>query len=711
MSQARHTGKIVLTPARTLDPHGTVMITGGTGMLGGVFAEHLITAYGVRHLVLVSRRGPAAAGADELHQRLTRLGAQVSIYSCDTADPDQLTTLLETIPTAHRLTGIIHTAGILDDAVLTEMTGDQLDSVLSAKADSACHLDQLTADMDLDAFIVFSSAAGVLGAPGQANYAAANAVLDALAQQRHRQHRHTLSLAWGYWQTSSGMTAHLDSADQARLTRVGLTPITTAQGLALFDAALTHHHPTLVAATLNRPALTELARRNTLPAILSALTHTRPQAASASPDTLTKRLASQTPNQQRATLTTLVITTTAAVLAHPDPTTLNPDRLFKDLGTDSLAALELRNSLSAQTGLSLPATLVFDHPSPTAVVAYLADLLGEAGEYDASRNSPVALREPTQSINGASGSGVAEDSLGLLLREGFRSGKTQEALSLLKAAAILRPTIQSCPGMPPHIASPPTTFTHGPSLPHLIFLCTSVPNTGVHKYLRIASKFKEVRPVSAIPLPGFLQGEALPHSSEAAIELLAHVVTTLADDKPFVLAGYSSGGNVAYALAKHFEDIQNANLSGVALLDTFESEDIAADSLLRDFVRDITDETADEARMYKAGNLVTKFTAAATWTDITRGLYRGPLETDVLFLQCTRPWGLPSESGELEYFLAEPWNESQTVRKVPADHRSILREGSGMAAQIIEEWIGRNRIPEPRHRDTATAEKKRSKQA
>ncbi|WP_428842095.1 SDR family NAD(P)-dependent oxidoreductase, partial [Mycobacterium riyadhense] len=372
MSQARHTGKLVLIPPTSWDPQGTVLITGGTGTLGSVFAEHLITHYGMRHLLLVSRRGPNAPGAAELHQRLTELGAHVTITACDTSNPTELATLLNTIPTQHRLTAIIHTAGVLDDAVVTELTSTQLHTVLHAKADPAWHLHQLTSDHDLAAFVMFSSATATLGNPGQANYAAANAVLDALAHH----HPHATSLAWGYWQTPSGMTAHLSELDQARVTRDGLTPITTDHGLTLFDTALTHHQPTLIPAPINPAALNRLARHNTLPAILSALTTTRPQAASAvSPQTLTTRLATQTPDQQRHTLLTLVVTTTATVLAHPDPATLDPDRPFKDLGIDSLTALELRNTLTQHTGLTLPPTLIFDHPTPNAIAEHLLNQL------------------------------------------------------------------------------------------------------------------------------------------------------------------------------------------------------------------------------------------------------------------------------------------------------------------------------------------------
>ncbi len=375
MSQARHTGKIVLIPPAVLDPEGTVLITGGTGMLGALFAEHLVTHYGVEHLLLVSRSGPDASGASELQQRLARLGAQVAIVACDTSNPAELAAALDTIDASHPLTAVIHTAGVLDDAVVAELSPQQLDAVLAAKADAAWHLHHLTAERDLAAFVLFSSAAGILGSPGQANYAAANAFLDALARHRHHTQRRATSVAWGYWQTPSGMTAHLNTTELTRLTSTGLTPITNEHGLALFDAALTSQRPNLLASPFNAGALNRHARNNTLDPILSALTTSRPQAATASPRTLAAQLATQTPRQRLDTLTAMVTATTAAVLAHPDPAALDPDRPFKDLGIDSLTALELRNTLNQRTGLTLPATLALDHPSPTMLATHLADLL------------------------------------------------------------------------------------------------------------------------------------------------------------------------------------------------------------------------------------------------------------------------------------------------------------------------------------------------
>ena len=386
-------------PSRAVfDPQGTVLITGGTGTLGGLFAEHLVRGYGVRHLLLASRSGPAGAGAGELHARLTGLGAQVTISACDVGDAAQLGALLEAIPARHRLSAVIHTAAVLEDAVIGELTGEQLDTVLAAKADAAWHLHHLTRDADLDAFVVFSSVAAVVGVGGQANYAAANAFCDALAY--HRRHRQqATSLAWGYW-PGTGLTARLSSAEQTRLTRAGLAPISNGDGLALFDAALSQQQPYLIVSPFNTAALARQARQQTLPAILSGLTRARRQAAtSAGPDTLAAQLAVQTPDKQLQTLTALVATATATVLAHPDPAALDTDRPFKDLGIDSLTALELRNALTAQTGLSLPATLVFDQPTPAALAGYLVSLLdGATTPVAAGTRAPARVDEPVAVI-------------------------------------------------------------------------------------------------------------------------------------------------------------------------------------------------------------------------------------------------------------------------------------------------------------------------
>ena len=255
MSRARHIGKVVFTVPTPLDPDGTVLITGGTGVLGTLMARHLVTRHGARNLLLVSRKGRAAEGAAAIESELTKLGASVRIASCDAADRDSLQGLLTEIPAEHPLSAVIHAAGVLDDAVFAAQTPHHLDSVLRPKIDAAWNLHQLTASADLSAFVLFSSAAGVLGSAGQANYAAANAFLDALAQHRRQQGLPAVSMAWGWWAQATGMTGHLDERDRARMSRNGFIPMSSADGLALFDAALGQARSFVMPAQLDLAAL------------------------------------------------------------------------------------------------------------------------------------------------------------------------------------------------------------------------------------------------------------------------------------------------------------------------------------------------------------------------------------------------------------------------------------------------------------------------
>src|SRR6202034_2903076 len=220
MSQARHVGKIVLTlPDAAIAADGTALITGGTGRLGGLIAKHLISEHGVRNIVLVSRRGRAAPGAEELETQLLALGAQVLVEACDVADRAQLAALIDSLDLEHPLKTVVHAAGVLDDGVIQSLDGEQLDRVLAPKLDAAWHLHELTRHLDLGTFVLFSSVAGVLGRPGPSNYAAANSFLDALAQHRRVQGLAATSLAWGYWAQASDMTAHLSPVHVTRIRR------------------------------------------------------------------------------------------------------------------------------------------------------------------------------------------------------------------------------------------------------------------------------------------------------------------------------------------------------------------------------------------------------------------------------------------------------------------------------------------------------------
>ncbi|WHX22549.1 SDR family NAD(P)-dependent oxidoreductase [Streptomyces malaysiensis subsp. malaysiensis] len=387
------------TPSQplALAPEGTVLITGGTGTLGALTARHLITQHGARDLLLVSRQGPDAPGAARLGEELTRLGARIHIAACDTADRDQLAAVLDGIPADHPLTAVVHTAGTLDDALLTDLTPRRLDTVLRPKVDALTHLHDLTRDLDLAAFVVFSSATGVLGTPGQANYAAANTYADALAQQRHAAGLPATSLAWGLWETTSALTAGMTTAQQQRTRHSGVIPLTDADGMRLLDTALTTPHPHLVPLELDLAALRNNTDPHTLPPLLRGLVrgHHRPTAhASARPDaapSLAQELAALDPAQRHQRLTELVRAEAAAVLGHPTPDAVGPDDPLFEIGFDSLTAVELRNRLNAATGLQLAAAMLFDYPTPSMAAEHLQEQLA----LDAT-NAPVAAREAAE---------------------------------------------------------------------------------------------------------------------------------------------------------------------------------------------------------------------------------------------------------------------------------------------------------------------------
>ncbi|ANB10370.1 hypothetical protein SAM40697_6417 [Streptomyces ambofaciens] len=361
-------------PPAAPDPaeaHGTVLVTGGTGVLGGRVARHLAARHGVRDLLLVSRRGPEAPGADELIAELAALGARARALACDVADREALAELLAGLPADRPLTGVVHAAGIVDDGVVTSLTPDRLDAVLDAKAASALHLDDLVGDVSL--FVLFSSASATFGSAGQAGYAAANAVLDAVARRRPG----AVSVGWGLWAETSGISAGLDETGRARIRRVG-SALATDEALAVLDAVRTGDTPHLVALRLNLAELREAADRDpaAVAPLLRGLVTRRvlPEAGrgvrgAASP--LGERLAGLGEAERTELLSDVVRSEVAGVLGHTGAEPIEDHRPFKDLGFDSLTAVELRNRLGAVTGLRLPAGLVFDHPSPQALVAHL----------------------------------------------------------------------------------------------------------------------------------------------------------------------------------------------------------------------------------------------------------------------------------------------------------------------------------------------------
>ncbi|MFE2053945.1 SDR family NAD(P)-dependent oxidoreductase, partial [Streptomyces sp. NPDC059459] len=374
------------------DPEGTVLITGCTGALGRRVAPYLARRYGVRHMLLVSRRGPDAPEAGPLERELTDLGVTVTFLACDLTDGEAVRKAVAEVAPEHPLTGVVHTAGVLDDGALNGLTRQRLDTVLRPKADAVRNLHKATLDRPLRAFVLFSAAAGLLGRPGQGSYAAANAVLDAFAEARRAAGLPAVSLAWGLWDEQTGMAGGLDDLALRVLRRDGIAAIPPEQGLELLDLALTGHREgpaVLVPLLLDRAALRRTAKERgaatmspllhgLLPAALRRRDGTRAPAAAdrhgKEADPGAARIAgivALDPAERSAAVLDLVAEQVAEVLGYTSAAEIEPERPFREIGVDSLAAVELRNRLSRLVGLRLPTTLSFDHPTPKAMAEHI----------------------------------------------------------------------------------------------------------------------------------------------------------------------------------------------------------------------------------------------------------------------------------------------------------------------------------------------------
>jgi len=394
LSQARHVGKVVMTMPDAWVA-GTVLITGATGMAGSALARHVVTRHGARNLVLVSRRGLDAPGAAELVAELSAAGAQAHVVACDAADREALAKVIADIPVQRPLSGVIHAAGVLDDAVISSLTPERVDSVLRSKVDAAWNLHELTRDLDVSAFVVFSSMAGLAGASGQANYAAANSFLDALAVHRRTQGLPAISLGWGLWDQASAMTGALGAADRARFGRDGIVAMSSDQALELMDTALIVDEPFMLPAHIDLAALRVKFDNGTLPPMFIDLINApmRRQvddslAAAKSKSALLQRLEGLPEDEQHSVLLDLVRSNIATVLGNASAEAIDPDRAFQELGFDSLTAVEMRNRLKSATGLALSPTLIFDYPNSAALAGYMHRELVGASEQQTLAAAP-----------------------------------------------------------------------------------------------------------------------------------------------------------------------------------------------------------------------------------------------------------------------------------------------------------------------------------
>ncbi|TCK24504.1 polyene macrolide polyketide synthase [Pseudonocardia endophytica] len=652
--------------AREWDPDGTVLVTGGTGGLGGLLARHLVATRGVRHLLLAGRRGPDAPGADELRVELESLGAEVTVAACDVGDRDAVASLVGSVPDAHPLTAVVHTAGVLDDGLVGSLTPERMAAVLRPKSDAAWHLHEATRELGLAAFVLYSSVSGILGSAGQANYAAANTAQDALARHRHALGLPATSLAWGPWGGGAGMTEGIGEADLERMARGGLPALDTDDGLALFDAALARPEPVVVPTRIN---VAGLQVQEGLPALWRDLVpRTRRSAAAAGRPTGSVRdtLRDLDDAGRERLLVELVTGYTAGLLGHSDPSDVDPERGFLELGFDSLTSVGLRNQLGEVLDLRLPGSVVFDNTTPVKLARRLHELVDEdPGSSSAGAGQATVTARPDQH---------GDETLVGLFHSAVSGGKLVEAMRMLKAVANTRPMFDSPAEL--EELSEPVTLAEGATDPRLIFVSAPGATGGVHQYARIAAHFRGSRNVSALPLMGFAPGELLPGSSEAAARIVAESVLLASDGDPFVMVGHSTGGSLAYLAAGMLESVWGVRPEAVILLDTASirydpGENNDLDRTTRFYLADIDSPsvTLNSARM----------SAMAHWFMAMTDIQAPPTTAPTLLVRAAK-----DVDGFILDTSAVPADE---VRDIDADHLSLAMEHSSLTATAIEDWL------------------------
>ncbi|MET9554113.1 type I polyketide synthase [Streptomyces sp. NPDC006645] len=667
-------------PSGTFDGTGTTLVTGASGSVGRLLTRHLVTELGVRRLLLVSRGG----AAPDLVAELTELGAAVTVAACDAADRTALAAAIDGIGPEHPLTSVVHLAAVVDDGTIASLTEAKLTSVLRPKVDAAWHLHELTRDKELSAFVLFSSVAGVLGNPGQGNYAAANSFVDALAAHRRALGLPGQSLAWGLWAASGAGSGAVTDVDEAALTRGGMAGLTDAEGLKLFDAALARHESLLVPMDV-APAAGD---GGPVPHVLRTLVAPTRRAASrtATSDVaaLRGRLAGRSREQLDKALLELVLDHAGALLGYGDNETIEPDRHFLESGFDSLTAVELRNRLNTATGLRLPATIAFDHQTPAGLAAHLAGELGAA-------EAEVAATEP---VTGPAPESEPGETVPELFREMVRAGRIQEGLGLLQWVAKVRPTFSSradIDQLPPSVQ-----LSDGTKAPHLVCLCTPAAMGGVYQYARIASYFQGSRKVSVVPMPGFGTGEQLPDSAGAVIDVLAETVRRIVGDEEFALVGHSGGGLFAYATAELLGRTGRAPL-GVALLDTYP---IARSEEFENFAAEVAiGALAREVWSNQLGNK-TSLSAMARYVTLMPDVELTEIPTPTLLLHATDRFNVAdgeatetpaagaagAEAGPADSWKST-WTLATSVETVPGDHFSIVEGHADTTATAIKTWL------------------------
>jgi acyl transferase domain-containing protein/thioesterase domain-containing protein/acyl carrier protein len=676
-------------PAQAAPPEpGTVLVTGGTGTLGALVARHLAGTGRARGLMLVSRSGPAAPGAAALAAGLAGRGARVQVSAADAADRAALAGLLAGLPADCPLTGVVHAAGVLDDGVIESLTPDRVDAVMRAKADAAWHLHELTLGMSLRAFVLFSSVASVFGNPGQGSYVAANGFLDGLASYRRAAGLAAVSLAWGTWVHRAGIGRNLGEGQLARISRSGMLELAADEGLALFDLALGRDEAVLVPARLDLAGLRAGAARGApVPPVLARLVPPSSRTAhplAAQPGqgqgaaSWPERLAGLPAADQDLLLTDLIRAQVAAVLGHASAEAIEPDRPFDDLGFDSLTAVDLRNRLHAATGLRLPGTAAFDYPSSELLARQLRAELAAAGSLEGPAPDAAGQAGRRYVASGSLAPGPdagAARFLSRLYLQAAEAGRAAEIMRLMTDLARFRPAFAG-PGELEHIPDP-VPVARGPAMPGLICFPSFAGRSGAQEYARFAAGFRGERDVRVIQAPGFAADEPLAAGMDALLGVHAENIRRLGDGSPFVLAGHSSGGLVAHALATHLERA-GPPPAGVVLIDTFVVQAYEQRwTMLPGRVLADGEQRADASEDAWLTAMAHYFSFG--WA----GLAHTTLPT--LLIRASEPMTPAAAAGDWQ----PSWELSSQVSvvDVPGNHFTMMSDHAGSTARAVRDWL------------------------
>ncbi len=658
-------------PGDAWRPDGTVLVTGGTGALGARTARWLV-GRGATHLLLVSRRGPAAPEAAALVEELTAAGAEVTVAACDVADRAALAELIAAVPARAPLTAVVHAAGVVDATETAVLTPERLADVLRPKAHAAWHLHELTRDLDLSAFVMFSSAAGVWGGGLQGAYAAANASLDALAVYRAGHGLPASSIAWGPWADAHGISGRDGVAD--RLASHGVLAMDPEAALLALDRAVDHRESCLTVADVDwelfMPAFT-IARPSALFDEVPAVERLRGQESvrvvepAGSVEEFRHGLAAMADPERLQTLLHLVRETAARVLGHGDTEPVEADRRFLELGFDSLTALELRDELRTATGLSLPGTLTFDQPTPQELARHLNGLLPAGAGGDPGAEETTLGISPTD-----------KNPIGLLnslYRQAAQERKIPEFLELLGKAAEFRPKTDTLSDVPP---APLLRMASGEG-PALICCSGTSAAGGPHEFARLASALRGRRELCGLPQLGYGRGELLPATLATAMDWQAEAVLRHTGGAGYVLFGHSGGAVLAHALARHLEGM-GAGPSALVLADIYPFDH----QMMTEWDTELSEGVFEKERAYVPMDDI-RLTAMAWYGSICMSWERVATEAPTLLIRASEPLG---EVPDDETWRSS-WEFAHTTLDVPGNHFTMTMEHAESTARTIDRWI------------------------